>query len=347
MELNVVPGLSLHVEPSVMIVPLEGRGRRGSPQGRPRHRREQHQGRGDGEHRLKVPAGWQVLPASQPVSLAAEGRPRPSAFTVTPPGGAGDREARAEGGGHRRQGAGPHRLRAVHAGLSGDRYPHIQRRHKVIPAETTVKVVDVGVAPGIKLGYVMGVGDLCRRRSDQLGVKASMIDADELAYGNLARCDTIMLGIRAYERREDLKAYNHRLIKYVNDGGTLIVQYIKTGGVQPGAVRTVSRAGEQQPRDRRNRAGADPREGASRVHLSEPDPAGRLGRLGAGARPLLPRREGREIHRPRPAPGSVRIQPWDERWGACRSAVWQGPVDLCRPSDCGGSSRTGRSAPTS
>ena len=37
-----------------------------------------------------------------------------------------------------------------------------------------------------------------------------------------------MLGIRAYERREDLKAYNHRLMKYVNDGGTLIVQYNKT-----------------------------------------------------------------------------------------------------------------------
>jgi hypothetical protein len=56
-----------------------------------------------------------------------------------------------------------------------------------------------------------------------------MIDADELAYGNLAKYDTIMLGIRAYERREDLKAYNHRLMKYVNDGGTLIVQYNKTG----------------------------------------------------------------------------------------------------------------------
>jgi hypothetical protein len=108
-------------------------------------------------------------------------------------------------------------------------YPHIQRRHKVIPAETTVKVVDVGVAPNIRMGYVMGVGDLVPQALDQLGVKVAMLDTDELAYGNLARFDTIMLGIRAYERREDLKAYNHRLIKYVQDGGTLIVQYNKTG----------------------------------------------------------------------------------------------------------------------
>ena len=85
------------------------------------------------------------------------------------------------------------------------------------------------------MGYVMGVGDLVPQALDQLGVKVTMIDTDELAYGSLARYDTIMLGIRAYERREDLKAYNHRLIKYVHDGGTLIVQYNKTGRVQPGA----------------------------------------------------------------------------------------------------------------
>jgi hypothetical protein len=92
-----------------------------------------------------------------------------------------------------------------------------------------VKLVDVAVAPGIKMGYIMGVGDLVPQALDQLGVKVAMIDSDELAYGNLAKYDTIMLGIRAYERRDDLRAYNHRLLKYVNDGGTLIVQYNKTG----------------------------------------------------------------------------------------------------------------------
>ena len=290
MELNVVPGLSLHVEPSVMIVPLKVAGRRGSPQGGPRHRREQHQGGGDREHR---PEGARGLAGAAGVAagIARRGRgdhDRPLHGDAA--GGAGDRAAGAEGGS---------RPRAKAPDLTGSEqftqgyqvieYPHIQRRHKVIPAETTVKVVDVGVAAGIKMGYIMGVGDLVPQALDQLGVKVTMIDADELAYGNLAKYDTIMLGIRAYERREDLKAYNHRLIKYVNDGGTLIVQYNKTGGVQPGAVRPVSGAGEQQPRDRRNRAGADPREGAPRVHVSEPDPAGRLGRLGAGARALLPR----------------------------------------------------------
>jgi hypothetical protein len=178
---------------------------------------------------LKVPAGWKVLPASQPVSLSAEGETSTVRFTVTPPPAPaiGELALKAEATGAKA----PDLTGAEQftQGYQVIEYPHTQRRHKVIPAETTVKVVDVGVAAGLKLGYIMGVGDLVPQALDQLGVKAAMIDADELAYGNLAKYDTIMLGIRAYERREDLKAYNHRLIKYVNDGGTLIVQYNKTG----------------------------------------------------------------------------------------------------------------------
>ena len=34
-----------------------------------------------------------------------------------------------------------------------------------------------------------------------------------------------MLGVRAYERRDDLRANNSRLLEYVQNGGTLIVQY--------------------------------------------------------------------------------------------------------------------------
>jgi hypothetical protein len=38
-----------------------------------------------------------------------------------------------------------------------------------------------------------------------------------------------MTGVRAYERRTDLQAYNRRLLDYVERGGTVIVQYNKTG----------------------------------------------------------------------------------------------------------------------
>jgi len=54
-----------------------------------------------------------------------------------------------------------------------------------------------------------------------------MLSEQELAVGDLSRFDAIVTGVRAYERRKDLRAYNQRLIEYVEGGGTLIVQYNK------------------------------------------------------------------------------------------------------------------------
>ena len=250
MELNVVPGLALHVEPSVMIVPLKvaaGVDRRKDVRVTVENNTK---GAATANVALKVPAGWKVLPATQPVSLSAEGETTTVRFTVTPPAAPaiGQLAIKAEATGAKAPDlTGSEQFTQ---GYQVIEYPHIQRRHKVIPAETTVKVVDVGVAPGLKMGYIMGVGDLVPQALDQLGVKVAMIDSDELAYGNLAKYDTIMLGIRAYERREDLKAYNHRLIKYVNDGGTLIVQYNKTGEFNQAQYGPYPGAGQQQPRHR-------------------------------------------------------------------------------------------------
>jgi len=54
-----------------------------------------------------------------------------------------------------------------------------------------------------------------------------MISPDDLAWGNLSRFDAIVTGVRAYERRDDLRANNSRLLEYVFNGGTAIVQYNK------------------------------------------------------------------------------------------------------------------------
>ncbi|HET7698622.1 MAG TPA: PIG-L family deacetylase [Vicinamibacterales bacterium] len=228
MELKVVPGLSLTVSPNVMIVPVKvaaGVDRRKDVRVTVENNTK---GAATASIALEVPAGWRVAPASAPISLSAEGETSTVRFTVTPPAGPAPGQFALKA---RATGAKAPDLTGAEQFTEGYQvieYPHIQRRHKVIPAATTVKVVDVGVAPNIRMGYVMGVGDLVPQALDQLGVRVTMIDSDELAYGNLSRFDTIMLGIRAYERREDLKAYNHRLIKYVQDGGTLIVQYNKT-----------------------------------------------------------------------------------------------------------------------
>jgi hypothetical protein len=52
-----------------------------------------------------------------------------------------------------------------------------------------------------------------------------MLDAKELSGGDLARFGTIVVGIRASETRPDFVANNQRLLDYVKNGGTLLVQY--------------------------------------------------------------------------------------------------------------------------
>ena len=73
----------------------------------------------------------------------------------------------------------------------------------------------------------MGSGDDGPQALEQLGVNVKLIRPSELASGDLSIYDTIILGIRVYEVNEDVMANNKRLLDYVSNGGTLIVQYNK------------------------------------------------------------------------------------------------------------------------
>jgi hypothetical protein len=53
----------------------------------------------------------------------------------------------------------------------------------------------------------------------------SLISSQEMASGDLNRYNTVIAGIRAYDTREDVRANNRRLLDYVSNGGTLLVQY--------------------------------------------------------------------------------------------------------------------------
>ena len=135
-------------------------------------------------------------------------------------------------------------------------YPHIRRYHIYDAADTTLKVINVRTPSDLLVGYVMGVGDQVPAAIEQLGAKVQMLSADDLAWGDLSRFDAIVTGVRAYERRDDLRANNSRLLDYVFNGGTMIVQYNKFEfndaqyGPYPAKVSA-------EPRHRRERAGAD------------------------------------------------------------------------------------------
>jgi LmbE family N-acetylglucosaminyl deacetylase len=85
--------------------------------------------------------------------------------------------------------------------------------------------VDAKVAPGLNVGYIVGAGDDVPQSLVNLGINVHFLTTDDLASGNLAKFDAIVLGVRTYAVREDLKTYNSRILEYVKNGGVVIVQY--------------------------------------------------------------------------------------------------------------------------
>jgi hypothetical protein len=103
-------------------------------------------------------------------------------------------------------------------------YPHIQTHRFYTPAEVTVQVLDLKVAD-VRVGYIMGSGDRVPEAMRRLGLEVTLLDESDLATGDLSRFDVIVVGIRASRVRPDFAANNGRLVDFMRQGGTLIVQY--------------------------------------------------------------------------------------------------------------------------
>jgi LmbE family N-acetylglucosaminyl deacetylase len=227
-ELHVVPKFAVSATPEILIVPT-------APAAGARTTRDvrvtvlnHSKGAAKADATLTLPAGWTATPPSQPVSFTREDEAATVRFTVTPPAAAALAAATAKGAAHLTIGAVVRDGATTYAqGYQVVEYPHTTRRHVLRTPEISVSVLDVKVKPNLTVGYVMGVGDEIPPALEQLGARVEQLTDDQLAWGDLGRFDVVMTGVRAYERRADLRAYNQRLLDYARGGGTVIVNYNK------------------------------------------------------------------------------------------------------------------------
>ena len=105
------------------------------------------------------------------------------------------------------------------------RHRDLPVRYFVKDAASLVTVVDLQVDRGVRVGYVMGIGDEMPAALEQIAAPVTVLTADDLASGDLTRFDTIVTGTRAYAVRDDLRRHNRRLLDWVNGGGNLVVLY--------------------------------------------------------------------------------------------------------------------------
>jgi hypothetical protein len=218
MELTVVPALALRVSPDIAIVPAG----RGATAAVDRDIRvtvtNGAKSATAGQVKLEVPAGWRVTPAVVTVNFTREDEARTVRFTVRP-------DAKAAIGQYAIGATASIGSQRFDRGYQTIEYPHIHRRQLELPAVVNLKVMDVRLAPGLNVGYVMGTGDDVPSALRGLGATVRILDADDLAFGDLHRYDAVVIGIRAYDSRDDLRASNQRILEYAQSGGTVIVQY--------------------------------------------------------------------------------------------------------------------------
>jgi hypothetical protein len=86
------------------------------------------------------------------------------------------------------------------------------------------------------VAYVQGVGDLSAPGLRQLGVPVMAVTPQELPLLDLTRFTTVIVGPRAYQASAELQAQNKRLLEWVKDGGTMLVQYGQQEMMKPGMM---------------------------------------------------------------------------------------------------------------
>ncbi|MBI2689929.1 MAG: PIG-L family deacetylase [Acidobacteria bacterium] len=175
-------------------------------------------GRAAGIVKLQAPAGWVTDPPQQPFAFEKEKEEATIRFTLTAPSHRAGGEAKIEA-------IASFNGKDFSASFDEITQPGYDSVYVSQPARHVVRSMDVKVAPGLKVGYVMGTGDDVPEGLRQLGVPVELLDRNALAAADLSKYSTILLGIRAYAVRADVRTYNQRLLSYVEKGGVLIVQY--------------------------------------------------------------------------------------------------------------------------
>ncbi|MFN0213630.1 MAG: PIG-L family deacetylase [Saprospiraceae bacterium] len=103
-------------------------------------------------------------------------------------------------------------------------YDHIPQQSVLQPATAHAALVDLKVK-ATNVGYYMGAGDDIPAALRQMGCKVKVLEDKDMETQELAKFEAIVVGIRAYNTKDNLKFQHAKLLEYVRNGGTLVVQY--------------------------------------------------------------------------------------------------------------------------
>ena len=214
--LLIAPGLSLTMAGHSGIVPVNDDAKAGKDFPLTVSLHSNESGETTGTLQLKLPEGWTASPPKADVRMA-QGETRSFDFHLHP--------ASLSTQTYVLQAIATTGNAEYRSGYTSAGYPGLRPYNLYQPATYRVTGVDVRIAPGLRIGYVMGTGDDIPSALTSLGATPRMLTAADLLTGDLHAYDTIVIGIRAYSSRPELASAKSRLLAYVHDGGNLVVQY--------------------------------------------------------------------------------------------------------------------------
>ncbi|HTJ50492.1 MAG TPA: PIG-L family deacetylase [Cyclobacteriaceae bacterium] len=171
---------------------------------------------------LQLPEGWHAEPASIPFELTKKGEEQTKVFRVTPSVKEMTATLTAQASID-----GKYFNRAVQT-IS---YDHIPTQTILPLAKAKIVKLDLK-KQGNVIGYIKGAGDDIPVALRNMGYQVWEMKNEEVTAENLKRVDAVVMGIRAINTNERIPFMMKDLMEYVNNGGTMIVQYNTSNGLE-------------------------------------------------------------------------------------------------------------------
>ncbi|GIV35764.1 MAG: hypothetical protein KatS3mg032_0143 [Cyclobacteriaceae bacterium] len=177
-----------------------------------------------GTLRLEVPEGWRCEPEAHHYELAVQ-EEQVKVFRLFPP-------------------AYPSTGRITAVAQADDQkffrsvktisYDHIPVQTLMPPAQLNVARIDLK-KEGNRIGYIRGAGDDIPAALRNMGYEVWEMRDDEVTTDNLRMLDAVVVGVRAVNTNDRIGILMKALLQYVQEGGTLVMQYNTTARLESSA----------------------------------------------------------------------------------------------------------------
>ena len=173
--------------------------------------------------RLSIPVrdGWRIEPSFIDFQLAEKNESRQFKFLLYPPSKASMIETSpiVEVGGNK-----------YDKELIEIKYDHIPHQMVLMPTLTRLVKLDLKKSAS-NIAYVMGAGDEIPFYLAQSGYNVTMVEPSQINAEFLKGYDALVFGVRAFNKHDELKFKTSEVFKYVEKGGTVLVQYNVSRGL--------------------------------------------------------------------------------------------------------------------